>query len=67
MSATQSAQADVLERVIDLLCRMNEAPGTHIREPWKVEIREAIVALRTMDEPANVKLTCREAVRLSGS
>lgn len=32
--------------VDDILCRMNEAPGHHIRESWKAEIRRAIVALR---------------------
>ena len=43
----QPRGVDVAEMVVDLLCRMNEAPGTHIRASWKYEIQRAIVALRT--------------------
>jgi ribosomal protein L37AE/L43A len=46
------AAPDIIESVCDILCRMNEAPGTHTRESWKSEIRRAIVGLRTGALPA---------------
>lgn len=33
--------------VDDILCRMNEAPATHLLMRWKPEIHRAIIALRT--------------------
>jgi hypothetical protein len=60
---------DVAEFVVDILCRMNEAPGPHIRESWKVEIRRAIVALRTdrvPTGPATAELTRSQKLTAAG-
>jgi hypothetical protein len=46
------APAEPIEAVIDILCRMNEAPATHIRTSWKSEIQRAIVALRAGATPS---------------
>lgn len=47
-----AAVPEVIAEAVDLLCRMNEAPGTHIRGSWKTEIQRMIVRLRTFDEGA---------------